>query len=381
MTSKVKLYVSICDTIESIGRLESEWSALHVHCSRSTIFNSFDFLYLAVQEFATAGETLLFITVRHPADNRLVAVFPFKICPFEWRGLDFKLITYAGLDVTDKVYPVIENGEEPEAWHAAFSHIKSIREVWHFIDLFEVERGLYAALAVRRAFLPGRYIRRQSPDIQSPIVDLACDWQSFSGRHPKMRKRIKRMKRQFGAGFEFKCICDPAAYESCLNQYLMLESRSWRKKTAVGISQSKQNISFHRRLFETLAEKSQLFFGFLYIEGQLVAAEIAYTHDNTVYFTHGCYDESFKKYSPGMVSVSLFLKNFFNGQYKDGDFLGGFAHYINPWASHIVLSDRITVARVTPKVLLGFVFAVRAKLKLQNLPSFFKKKFLTENIL
>jgi CelD/BcsL family acetyltransferase involved in cellulose biosynthesis len=190
-----------------------------------------------------------------------------------------------------------------------------------------------------------------------------------------MRKRIERMKKQFGAGFEFKHICDPAAHESCLNQYLKLESRSWRKNTAVGISQSEQNISFHRRLFDALAQKSQLFFGFLYIEGELVAAEIAYTHDNTVYFTHGCYDESFKKFSPGMVSVSLFLKGFFNGQYKNGDFLGGFAHYINPWADHIVLSDRITVARVTPKVLLGCVFAVRAKLKLklQNLPGFFRR--------
>ncbi len=374
MDRNLELEVSLYDSIESIEQLNPEWIALHRRCSRPSIFNSFEFQYLALDTFATPPDRVFFLVVRQRHNNQLVAIFPFIQSPTRWHRIDFNIITYAGLEVVDKPYPIIDRELEPEAWRAAFDYLKLRRDVWHFIDFLEVEAGLHAPSAVKRSFTIGRYLRRQSLDAKSPIIDLESDWKEFSDKHSKMRKRTRRMERSFGNRLVFKFLANPEDYDSCLNEYINLESKSWKYKERIGISRSERDLRFHRKLFETLAKNAQLFFGFLYIDDQLVSAEIAYSFGDTIYFTHGCFDGSYKSYSPGMVSTSLFIQRFHNGAYKSGDFLGGFSPYIDPWASRIVTSNRLTVAKVCPKVLLGLVFAFYSKTRKKLLQHPFNRK-------
>lgn len=63
-----------------------------------------------------------------------------------------------------------------------------------------------------------------------------------------------------------------------------------------------------------------------------------------------------------MVSTCLFLKHFFGKNYQDGDFLGGFAQYINPWASQLMPSKNLIVIRIGFKTVLFYLLDLLRRL-------------------
>jgi CelD/BcsL family acetyltransferase involved in cellulose biosynthesis len=170
-------------------------------------------------------------------------------------------------------------------------------------------------------------------------------------QHKKMRKKKRRMQRDFKDLLHFSI--NQRDWQWCLKQYASLEEKSW-KKGKVGISKNLETLNFYTRLFKRLHAAGDLYFGILTVDDVPVSAEIAYTCNKTVYFCHGCYDQAFKKYSPGMVSTSFFLEYFFNTNYTRGDFLCGFAGYLNDWSDTIIATNRIDIFNKRPGIQMMF---------------------------
>jgi len=85
-----------------------------------------------------------------------------------------------------------------------------------------------------------------------------------------------------------------------------------------------------------------------------------------VYFSDGCYDQAYNKYSPGMVSTSFFIKHFYGNIYKKGDFLCGYAGYLDGWSDSLVKTHRIDVYNKGLKV--RVIFGVRILRKILVIP-------------
>ncbi len=362
--NKLKLKITKVNSIEAVRLIQDEWNDLHSRCSYRSIYNSFDYLYLACTSVFFPSDELYFLLVRFADSGKLVAIFPFRLTNLYWHRVKFNIIIYAGLNEADKPYPIIDSQFEKESWHIAIKYIKGEKNQWHFLELIEIYEGLLAPQILANEFSSIFYYKKLSCDVKSPIFDLNVSWPAFWSKHRKMRKKVRKIQADFADKMQFRVFNNVDTWNDCLRDYIKLESRSWKADKKIGISRSTKYIDFYRQFFERLAAQNKLFFGFLYIGEQLVSAEIAYSCGDTVYFSHGAFDRTFGKYSPGMVSTSLFLKYFHESSYSKGDFLGGFSHYINPWASCIVPSYNQTIYRVTPKLAVAYVLGIVAKLVL-----------------
>jgi hypothetical protein len=121
------------------------------------------------------------------------------------------------------------------------------------------------------------------------------------------------------------------------------EMAGW--KANLGVSE-KQNRLIYANLLPKLAEKNQAYFGILYDGDRVVSIELSYVYLNTVYFAHGTYHPDYAHLSPGSVSTSKFIEYFHGKGYQDGDFLAGFAFYVNSWSERLEPTQDIEIFKV-----------------------------------
>jgi hypothetical protein len=163
-----------------------------------------------------------------------------------------------------------------------------------------------------------------------------------------------------------------------LDSYLEIERNSW-KFGSQGISKNNEVKNFYTALANRLPEK-QFYIGILSLDGKPVSGEIAYTQTDTGYFCHGWYESYYKTYSPGMVSTSLFIQFFMDSNtFSKGDFLCGYAGYLDAWSDNICHTQRVDIYRsslvtyaffflrfirkLTPAIILRIIRSANALLK------------------
>ncbi|GAB1268223.1 hypothetical protein NBRC116493_14760 [Aurantivibrio infirmus] len=325
---------------EQVLPLEKEWDSLHRDSTNPSFYNSFDFIYSALVYLLENEADMRLFLVRKVESNEIVAFFPFEETTFRWYFFKAIAIEYTALQEADKPFPVIKDGFSDSAWRALFLYFKVTSRNWHAINLLELEEASYETSLLPKLCNEFGFQSTLSQCREGPIISLERDWDEFSSAHPKMRKKIRAMERDYGERLSFQIIDED--WEKGFELYTALEQKSW-KKGQVGITKNPTSNEFHRYLFERCGKKRKIIFGFLMVDKVTVSAEIAYCQDDKVFFSHGCYDEDFKKYSPGMVSTSLFLKHFFASPYMYGDFLSGFASYLNAWSDKILKTQHIEI--------------------------------------
>lgn len=349
-----ELVFEVHDSVDAIARLADPWSALHARSAYRSLYNSHDFIVACVIRLKDTDARPYVLTARDV--DGLVAIFPLQVARLEYHGAQLNVIEYMASWEIDKPYPVIARGAEEAAWSELVHFLKQEAGPWHRIDLWECRDDLPGVRLLCGGFRRPRYWPRLRPDRKSPLISLESAWDARWKAHKKMRKKVTRMQRAYGDALRFVVTGNADDWPALMQTYLDIESRGW-KAGRVGIGRDPDITAFYRDLFGRLAARDALRFGVLYIGDRPVSIEIAYLEGDTVYFSHGTFDEEFATFSPGMVSTCLFLEHFHGTSHREGDFLAGFAGYMVPWCDRLMDSSQATVYRITPSVL--YIFAIK----------------------
>lgn len=333
---------------DALKAYAEEWEALLQRSSRPTIYSTFDYIETSCRHFKNK-ENIKFLFFRSEKDDQLLAIFPISI----WEDLVYDVpirtiehgITTSFTDV-DKPYPIIDRDHEALCWKRFRNYFAHEYHHWEVIIYDELFLGSYLNTALRKLFPSPAYYTKKTPGPESPIVALNGNWDAFEKKHPNMRKKSRRLENKIGEGFSYVVTSDPTDVERCLNEYIATEQAGW--KANEGVSQE-NNQKFYHDLLPKLAAKGQLFFGMMYDGDQVISAEISYTYLDRVYFALGTYHPDYKKLSPGAVSTSRFIQYFYDKGYTEGDFLAGFAHYVNPWSSRREKTVDVVIRRMGAK--------------------------------
>jgi len=328
--------------------LEAEWNELLQRSTRPTIYSTLDYIYTSCVHFKRT-EDIFFLLFRDAATHALLAIFPLSVWDDRVYGVQVQTlehgITTNNTDV-DKPYPIIDRNHEQACWSRYRDYFKKEYLEWDLIIYDELISESYLNHGLRSLFLFPFYYTRVKPGPHSPIVRLDDDWSEFWQKHSNMRKKNRRMEKKIGDRFAYKVFSAPADVERCLNEYIATEQAGW--KAGEGVSQS-ENQRFYHELLPKLAAKGQLFFGMMYDGDKVISAEISYVFMDRVYFALGTYNPDYKHLSPGTVSTSRFIRFFYDKGYVEGDFLAGFAEYVNPWACRIDKTINIAIRRMSCK--------------------------------
>ena len=345
-------------SLQEIINLEQEWKQLHPNSSQPSIYNSFDFIYQSIQHFQHPNITPFILTIR--LDNELIGLFYLQSDIEKRMGIKVRVLEFCALDEIDKPSPVIHVNHLSKVWGEFFNYLSQQTD-WDIVSLIEQEESALKHL-IHHANENG-FIHRINPDKQGPILHLNQSWDKFWLDHKKMRKKLYKIEKDFKDKVDFK-IKDGS---ELLDDYINIEQSSW-KSGKLGISKSPKTLDFYQEIAFNL--RHNFVIGILYIDGKPVSGEIAYTQNDRVYFCHGCYSEEYNQYSPGMISTTLFIKHFMNeSDYNHGDFLCGYAGYLNAWSDQIIQTHRIDIYR--PNWVTRLFFTLRLINKIT--PTFMKR--------
>ena len=348
----------IHSSLQEIANLEKQWRELHRNSISQSIYNGFDFIFQSVRHFHYPTVTPYILTIHY--QQNLIGLFFLQSDTEKRMGLNVRVIEFCGLEEIDKPTPVIHQHHQERAWNGFFQYLRENKH-WDIVNF--IEQQPENILRLKGLSQDHKMIRRVNEDKSGPILNLNKDWDEYWQSHRKMRKKLYRIEKEFNHEFEFKV----GTGIELLNDYISIEKSSW-KRGKLGITKSPNTHDFYLEMANNL--KQDFYVGILYIQGEPVSGEIAYHCNGTVYFCHGCYAETFSRYSPGMISTSLFLKYFMQRDtFHHGDFLCGYAGYLNAWSDETVKTQRIDIYR--PNWITGTFFALRAINKIT--PSFIKR--------
>jgi len=328
-----------------LRNLAGEWEELLCRSSRPTIYSSFDYVYASCAHFKK-NEDIFFLLLRTRGDGRLLAIFPVSIWNDTVYGIPIRRVEH-GITATatevDKPYPVIDRDCEAACWKRFSEYLRKDFQQWDLIAYNELwmESGLNRGL--RELFPLPTYWAKTRPGPDSPIFALDGGWDDFWNAHHHVRSKNRRIEKQLGDRLSFFVTCDPSDVDRCLDAYIATEQAGTKAKAGL-MRPEKQR--FYRELFPKLAAKRRLYFAMLYDRDTVMAAHVSYVFGSRVYFALCTFNPEYGKFSPGLVLHFRFIQFFYGKGYTDGDFLAGYAHYLNPWASYSEKTVNVQVRRI-----------------------------------
>lgn len=329
----------------ALCRYKEEWDTLLDQSSRPTIYSSFDYIYTSCIHFK-GDEEVYFLFLREASTGELVAIFPISVWNIEFFGVQLVSLTYGittyKCDI-DKPYAIIKKDYEETCWKRYRDYFKKENRAWDILLHDELTEISYLNGHVKKLFPFPFYWTKAKAGPLSPMVCLGGEWDDFWRAHGNMRRKNRRLEKKIGAAFSYRVTSDPADVERCLNEYIAVEAMGY--KAGEGVSNEENQIFYHD-LLPKLAQKGQVFFGMMYDGSNVISAEISYTYLDRVYFALGTYNPEYASCSPGTVSTSRFIQYFYGKGYKEGDFLAGFAHYVNPWACRQEKTTDVVIRRM-----------------------------------
>jgi hypothetical protein len=354
-------YVESINSLEAWIAFETQWNELVISSSFPSIYSNFDFLTLAWEHYHSEKSCPLILIVRDTKTDTLIGIAPFRIQNFIWFGMSLQACEYLVTNDVDKPYIISLDGYDDRCWLAVGQYMSENSSVWDIFELMEVRDGLNTTKVLDTCFKSPKFHTKSIADGAGPLIDLTQSWQDFYQGHKKFRKKLRTLEKKLQEGFSFEYVNDEAKAQSSLERYIELEGRSW-KCGKIGVSRDERHLAFYRDLIPALAKKGQVHFGFLMSGNVTISGEIAYSFNDQVYFSHGAFDQDFSEFSPGIVSTGLLIGELTGKEFVQGDFLCGFAGYMNPWSSSLLKTHSFSVYKITPKML--YIFFVLATFKL-----------------
>ncbi len=343
--------IKCLETDEDIFSLKTSWEELHKNSVVSSVYNSFVFIFESIQAFKNSQITHKVFTLTDDNTSQLIAIFPLQKLREKWKFIPFSSYQYTALnDFMDKPFPVIRNGFHDRSWQAFFLHLKNNVIDWSHLSLRDIPASYPVLELLPKICRENDFIYNIEYDSDNPQINLAGDWNKFWLKHRNLRKKTRKLEKDFGDRLSFVVFEDN--WQWCLDQYIELERKTWKK--GLGVSRDERTISFYTQLCKQLNDSDNVIFGFMSVDDQLISAEIAYPYGDTVYFPQACFDPAYKKYSPSMVSTGYLIRYLMGKDYSRGDYLCGYAHYLNSWSDSIIQTYEIDIYNKRPVVRLIF---------------------------
>lgn len=354
LQSSYQITVDCITNYAEFQALQNDWDELHQNSIFPSIYNTFLFLDESIKAFSTDNTELRIYLLKKESNQQIIAIFPFQISFDRWHRLPYNELGMACVnDNLDKPYPVIREGHHDITWQILIETLKQSPKDWQHLFLRDIPTFLPTLKCLPEYCQNSGLVYQSVFDTTGPRINLNGDWDTFFRKHRSLKRKCKRLDKDFGDRVRFEIIENN--WEWCLEQYNKVERKTWKAES--GIDSNANTRAFYQSVLAKLSEQRRLIFGFLFIDDKIIAAEIVYLHQDTAYFPHACFDPEYQQYSPSMIGNAWMLRHLYETPYQIGDYLCGYANYMNSWSDEIVETYDIYIYRLGPVVLLRLGFS------------------------
>ncbi len=313
--------VEVVTTYQEFLNLKPIWDALVAQANSDHPFIGHEWARAWWDAFG-AGQKLNVLLVR--ANGHPVAIVPLMssrrwVCGIPVRQLQF--IWNVFVERCDFIV-----GPWPRAaYRAALTHLLNHSKEWDLLLLHQLPENS-PTIAEFRRLGSGQGIRVETrKSAASPYLPINGTWQDYQTRlHAKhrsnLRNRHKRLERLGSVALEV--ITSSEAVAQALEDGFRLETAAWKGRAGSAIGSCPQRRHYYTQLAQAAAQRGVLRLCFLTLDGIRIAFGYFIEQGNKMYLLKPGYDPSYAAYSPSNLLCDLVLRDAFDRQVSEVDFLG-----------------------------------------------------------
>jgi CelD/BcsL family acetyltransferase involved in cellulose biosynthesis len=286
--------------------LAEEWDALapadsfpfDLHC-----------WYLAWWRAFGEGDELAICTVRRA--GKLVAAFPL-------RRVDGELTALAN-GHTPLFRPLAADAEAMRALvGAALADRGGLR-------LRSLPAGEASVALLREGARGARLLGLSEPTYVSPTVDTSGELEAWRERSkPRWGAPLERFRRKMARDHEaeLELVAPPRDLDAELADGFRVEASGWKGEAGTAIVSSPRTEAFYTALARAFAERGELRFSRVVLDGQTAAFDFTILHEQRLYLLKTGFDERFRRLAPGLVMRLSVIERCFEAGLRSHELLG-----------------------------------------------------------
>ncbi len=295
--------------LEQLEPIAGEWRELAERALEPNVFYEPSFALPAARVFGRDAGAMLVWSQTQP--RRLLGFFPARI---ERRRYGFTLPVLVGLThpYGPLGVPLVEREAAAPVIAAWLTHLAGDAALPGFLLLpFLPEDGAFAtmlAMIVRRAQMPTADFNRRRRALLAPSGERSLYLeQAIGARQQKELRRQWRRLSETGAVL-FTAATEPPAVAVALSDFLALEAGGWKGRAGTATADRDDLHRFLRTAVGGLAAEDKVSINRILVDGRAIAVGIVLRSGRDAWFWKIAYDESFARFSPGVV-LTVALSN------------------------------------------------------------------------
>ncbi|MHC4971797.1 MAG: GNAT family N-acetyltransferase [Planctomycetota bacterium] len=288
---------------QAFRSLAPGWRALFERARRPNHFQSFDWTWRSWEHIARARGQRLFVVVGRHA-GRVVLICPFV--RFPKAGL--RTAEWIGGEESRYGDVLVEDAPEAAEWlEAAWSYVTQRLD---FLWLNHMKGDAALVPFLRRVEGVARHVEA------APYVDWSdwSDWEAYRrSRTKNLRKDLSRRRRRLEeqGKVEFRVVSCPDETGETLD-WMLAHKAQWLRnrglRTEAGGIDSADALEFYRASVADARASGHLCLATLTLDGNVLAAELAFRCKGTVTGVLAAYDHAWENYAPGKLLMEDLLR-------------------------------------------------------------------------
>jgi CelD/BcsL family acetyltransferase involved in cellulose biosynthesis len=332
-TLKVKLHSGG----NALAELRAEWDELLEQSAQRVFFLRWDWNRLWWETYAPPGSRLYLLACR-TAEGKLVG-----LAPLYWqersfagvphiRDLNF-LGTGAAIKTSEHLDLIARRGYESAVAEAVALFLSS-RSDWDRLWLWNIPG--HSQMLPRLSEALGGQARVSICD-HPHSIDAESDWETIKSQWArKFRYNIERCARNLYKqhAAEFRRVETAIELEAALDDFIRLHQLRWTAKGHSGSFTYPKFEAFLRTAMREALSAGRLAFWTFKLDGQCVAALVAFTDNGVAHYFQSGFDVSYAKHSLGSVMLAQCIQACAAApEIREFDFMGGGAAYKDSWTN------------------------------------------------
>jgi len=277
-----------------------------------------------------AGSTLQILVLK--AGDQPIAIAPLILTPIRMWGVKVRRLGFFYNAHVPRADFIITRRPD-EVYRAIWSHLFH-KCSWDLLQLCQLPEGSKTLDTICRLAAADDCPTGAWPSGASPYLPLRTSWgQYFDGLPAKHRANLRnRFKRLKAIGLlETKAVTSEEKLADALEDGLRLEAAGWKGKSRTAISCDPLTTRFYSMLARRAAESGWLLLNFLDAGSKRIAFDYCLSYKNRMHRLKSGYDPAYARYSPSSLLFCSSLRNAFEQDITEFDFLGATEDWKLKW--------------------------------------------------
>lgn len=336
--SATALQVEWLTTEAEFDALQPAWEQLLAESEQRVFFLSWSWNRLWWRTYAPP-ESRLFLLACRAAEGHLLGLAPLYWQQRRWAGVphirDLNFLgTGAGIKTSEHLDVFARRGFE-RACAEAFAAFLLQRDDWDRLWLWNIPEQSKVLPHLQRAL--GERARATLCD-RLHYVATDGAWETVKHGWSRqvshtLERRMNKLYKDYAVAFQR--VETAAELEPALDEFVRLHQMRWTSKGESGSFTYPQFEEFLRTAVKQALAEERLGFWTLKLNGQCVAALLAFIDNGVAHYFQGGFDVSYAKYSLGSVMMALCIQACIaDPAIREFDLMGGGAAYKDSWTKN-----------------------------------------------